>query len=264
MSVALESLTVGYRGRAVATGLTATARSGELTALVGPNGAGKSTLLRTLCGLQRPLDGRAVLHDGTQVHSVRPAALARRISVVLTERPDPGLLTAFEVVMLGRTPHLGRLGVTSDEDVSRVVESLAAVSATELSQRRFDQLSDGERQRVLVARALAQEPELLVLDEPTAHLDAPSRVEFLDLLRQLARSQHIAVLLSSHDLELAMRVANQMWLLERGGRFSAGSPTELAVAGAIGKAFNRGRLRFDVAEFAFHIDEALESEAGSR
>lgn len=253
MSVILEALDIGYRNRSVATELSAVAQTGRLTALIGPNGAGKSTLLRTLCGLQPPLAGQVTLDDGTIVHDLKPAALARRIAVVLTQRPDPGMLQAAEVVELGRTPHLSRLGKPSQHDRDRVAWALDAVNANDLAHRSFSQLSDGERQRILVARALAQDPELLVLDEPTAHLDAPSRVEFLDMLRQLARNENLAVLLSSHDLELVMRVADEVWLLERGGRFTVGSPTRLAHGGAISAAFDRGRLRFNPYTFAFEM-----------
>lgn len=267
MSVILESLDIGYRNRSVATELSAVAQTGRLTALIGPNGAGKSTLLRTLCGLQPPLAGQVSLEDGTIVHDLKPGALARRIAVVLTQRPDPGMLQAVEVVELGRTPHLGRLGKPSQHDRDRVAWALDAVNADELAHRSFSQLSDGERQRILVARALAQDPELLVLDEPTAHLDAPSRVEFLDMLRQLARNENLAVLLSSHDLELVMRVADEVWLLERRGRFTVGSPARLAHGGAISAAFDRGRLRFNPYTFAFemtaeqHEDDAQELAA---
>lgn len=255
MSVCLNDLGIGYRGRTVAAGLSAVAQSGELTALIGPNGAGKSTLLRTVCGLQKPLAGGVSLSDGVSVHTLKNSVLARRVAVVLTNRPDPGLLTAAEVVALGRTPHLGRFGAKTPKDAAHVQHALRSVGGTELARRRFGQLSDGERQRVLVARALAQEPDLLILDEPTAHLDAPSRVEFLDMLRQLARRERLAVLLSSHDLELVMRVADQVWLLERGGRFTVGSPHDVAHSGAIATAFDRGRLRFDPVSCAFAVVE---------
>lgn len=253
----LRDLTVGYRGRrgrTVASNLTATAPAGRLTSLIGSNGAGKSTLLRTVCGLQPPLSGTAALADGTEITTLPASALARRVAVVTTDTVDPGRLTAHEVAALGRTPYLSPTGRLSDHDRARTDEALEAVRARHLADRPFHDLSDGERQRVLAARALAQEPELLVLDEPTSHLDAPSRVEFLDLLAALAREQSIAVLMSSHELELVMRLSDEVWLLSGDGTMAAGSPATLATDGAVSDAFDRGRLRFDSDRFAFVID----------
>ncbi|ALG83593.1 ABC transporter ATP-binding protein [Gordonia phthalatica] len=254
----LSDVEIGYRGRhgaTVASGITAQARPGELTALIGPNGAGKSTLLRTICGLQPSLGGRVELSDGTSVERLGRTALARRVAVVTTDSVDPGRLSAREVVGLGRTPYLAMTGKMSAADHRIVEESIDAVAGQSLAARPFIDLSDGEKQRILAARALAQEPELLVLDEPTSHLDAPSRVEFCDLLRTLAREQQITVLLSSHELELMMRVADHLWLLGPDGTMAAGSPRELADRGDIGATFDRGRLTFDPDHFVFNIAE---------
>lgn len=261
--VELCDVTIGYtRRRAlrrtevteVAAGLDAVARRGELTALVGPNGAGKSTLLRTLCGLQPALRG-TVLIDGDDVASVRPADLATRISVVLTERIDPGLLTVRELVALGRTPHLPASARLSPEDKAAVDWALDAVGATELESRQFSELSDGQRQRTLTARALAQDPSLLVLDEPTSFLDVPSRVELVDVLRRLAVEQNLAVIMSTHELELALRVSDRMWLLDADRTLTCDSPAALAESGRIGAAFDRGRMRFDPRTLVFDLEQ---------
>lgn len=260
--VELRDLTIGYtRRRAfrtrtvtdIASNIDAVAHRGELTALVGPNGAGKSTLLRTLCGLQPPLAG-AVLIDGENLETIRPADLATRISVVLTERIDPGLLTVRELVALGRTPHLPASARLSPEDRAAVDWALDAVGATPLASRQFGELSDGQRQRTLTARALAQDPSLLVLDEPTSFLDVPSRVELVDVLGRLAREQNLAVVMSTHELELALRVCDRMWLLDADGTVTCGTPTELAESGRIGAAFDRGRMRFDPARMVFDLN----------
>ncbi|WP_375003023.1 ABC transporter ATP-binding protein [Gordonia sp. PS3] len=254
----LAGLTIGYRGRrpvTIASDLTAEAQVGRLTTLIGPNGAGKSTLLRTVCGLERPLSGSALLADGTDVTRMRPARLARRIATVGTQIVDPGRLTAREVVELGRTPYLGATGRLGAHDRLRVDWALEAVRAAALADRPFHDLSDGEAQRVLAARALAQDPELLVLDEPTSHLDAPSRVEFLDLLSTLAREQHLTVLVSSHELELAMRLSDAIWLLAPGGVMHTGTPLDVASSGAVSAAFDRGRLRFDPERFVFEVKD---------
>lgn len=259
--VTLRDVTIGYtRRRAlrrggvteIAAGLDAVARRGELTALVGPNGAGKSTLLRTLSGLQPALRGQ-VLIDGDDLASIRPADLATRISVVLTERVDPGLLTVRELVALGRTPHLPASARLSAQDRAVVEWALDAVGASELTSRQFTELSDGQRQRTLTARALAQQPSLLVLDEPTSFLDVPSRVELVDVLRRLAREQHLAVIMSTHELELALRVSDRMWLLDSDRTLTCDTPVALAESGRIGSAFDRGRMRFDPRTLVFDL-----------
>ncbi|MFI6756642.1 ABC transporter ATP-binding protein [Rhodococcus coprophilus] len=259
--IELRDVTIGYARRralrqrrvtAIATGLDAVARRGELTALVGPNGAGKSTLLRTLCGLQPVLHGQ-VLIDGDDLSSVRPSDLATRISVVLTERIDPGLLTVRELVALGRTPHLPASARLSPEDRAVVDWALDAVGATHLAARQFTELSDGQRQRSLTARALAQQPSLLVLDEPTSFLDVPSRVELVDVLGRLAREQNLAVIMSTHELELALRVSDRMWLLDADRTLTCDTPAALAESGRIGAAFDRGRMRFDPRTLVFDL-----------
>lgn len=260
--VELHDVTIGYtrkrtfasdRRTVVASGLHAVARRGELTALVGPNGAGKSTLLRTLCGLQPTLQGQ-ILIDGDDVSSIRAAELATRIAVVLTQRADPGLLTARELVALGRTPHLPASARLSPEDRAIVQRALDAVGATALADRQFSELSDGQRQRCLTARALAQSSSLLVLDEPTSFLDVPSRIELVDVLRRLAREQDIAVVMSTHELELALRVSDNLWLLGIDGTLTSGTPQTIARSGRIGAAFDRGRMRFDPHTMVFDID----------
>lgn len=257
--VELRELEIGYRsgGRltrrqstTVASGLHATARRGELTVLLGPNGSGKSTLIRTLCGLQPALGGQVLL-GGSDLVALAPDDLARRVAVVLTDRVDPGLLSARELAGLGRIPHLGLGGRLGPED-QRIVEwALGAVGAGHLADRPAAELSDGERQRVLTARALAQQPTLLVLDEPTAFLDVPSRAGLVALLRRLAREQDLAVLMSTHDLELALRVADRVWLMGEDRRLVDAAPEQLALSGQIGALFDGDNLRFDAASGVF-------------
>nr|WP_219414132.1 ABC transporter ATP-binding protein [Pseudonocardia nigra] len=247
--LALHGLGVGYwagrrRSRAVLTGLDAVARRGELTALVGPNGAGKSTLLRTLAGLQPPLGG-AVRLDGEDLLALPAPRRARRLAVVLTERVEVGLLSARELVALGRHPHTGAGGMLGPADHAAVDAAIAAVGAGHLAQRRVAELSDGERQRVLTARALAQEPSVLLLDEPSAFLDVSARVALLGLLRRLADERGLCVVVSTHDLELALRLADHVWLLDRDGRLRAGPPEQLVGDGAVAEVFDTPALAFD-------------------
>lgn len=249
--VALERLNVGYRKTgAVLSGLDALARRGELTILIGSNGAGKSTLLRTLAGLQPALGGSITL-DGTDLLAGPVSARARRLAVVLTDRVEVGLLTGRELVALGRYPHTGATGTLRGVDHAAIDEALGSVKAEQLAGRRLHELSDGERQRLLIARALAQEPSVLLLDEPSAWLDVSARVALLGLLRRLARTQHRAVVLSTHDLELALRLADHVWLIGAGRRFVTGSPSQLIGSGVIGEAFDTDELAFDPATGTF-------------
>lgn len=249
----LEDLTVGHRvhagfGRkrahAVAAGLRARAHPGELTVLLGPNGVGKSTILRTVCGLQPALAGRVTV-AGHDVARTRPAELARLLAAVLTDRVDAGLLTARELVALGRHPHTGASGRLTVRDHEAVERALDDTGAAVLAHRRIGELSDGERQRVLTARALAQEPDTIVLDEPTAFLDVPGKVTLNLLLRDLAHDGGRTVITTTHDLELALRVADHVWLLDRDARLHTGAPEDLVLSGAIGAVFDTPDLAFD-------------------
>lgn len=255
-AVELVGLSIGYRHRrrttAVAAGLNAQARRGELTVLIGPNGAGKSTLIRTLAGLQPALGGQVLL-DGTDLTELPRDELARRVGVVLTERIDPGLLSARELVGLGRIPHLGLAGRLGPVDEEIVDWALVAVGAEHLASRSAAELSDGECQRVLTARALAQQPGLLILDEPTAFLDVSSRAALFGLLRELARDQQLAVVLSTHDLELALRVADRVWLMDPSGTLTDTIGEELMVSGRISAMFGSDTLHFDPAGGMFTI-----------
>lgn len=261
----LAELQAGYPGRRgrpaqrVLDGLNATTAPGELTVLIGPNGTGKSTLLRTVAGLQPALGGQVFI-DGITVESIPPTDLARRLAVVLTERDLPPLLTARELAGLGRHPHTGFTGRLSAGDHEIVAWALASVRATHLADRAVTELSDGERQRVLVARALAQEPSAILLDEPTAFLDVTSRVALMGLLRRLARERNLVIVISTHDLELALRVADRVWLLTPTGHLHTGTPEELTLQGVVGTAFDGDELSFDPGSGVF----ALTPESGGR
>uniref|UniRef100_UPI00061AF703 ABC transporter ATP-binding protein n=1 Tax=Mycobacterium sp. UM_Kg1 TaxID=1545691 RepID=UPI00061AF703 len=262
-AVELDGLAIGYRRRrrsvTVAAGLTARARRGELTVLIGPNGAGKSTLIRTLAGLQPALGGRVLL-DGAELTALPRDELARRVAVVLTGRGDPGLLSARELVGLGRIPHLGLGARLRPADEQIVDWALTATGAQHLAARPAAELSDGECQRVLTARALAQQPGLLILDEPTAFLDVSSRAALFGLLRELAREQQMAVVLSTHDLELALRVADRVWLMDPAGTCVDTVGEELMLSGRIGEMFGNDTLRFDPGSGMFELD----TRAGDR
>jgi iron complex transport system ATP-binding protein len=252
-----ESLAVGYGGRTVLAGLDLELRAGELVCLLGPNGAGKSTLLRTLAGLQPALSGRMWLGD-RDADTLPAAARARRTAIVLTERLDAGHLAVWDLAALGRHPHTGWSGRLSQSDRDAIRRGLEDAGAWDLRDRPCDELSDGEKQRALLARALAQDPDVLLLDEPTAFLDLPRRVEAMHALRRIVRDRvrgrGRAVLLSTHDLDLALRAADRLWLVSAAGTFTAGLPEELALSGAIGATFDQGDVAFDrsTGEFRIH------------
>jgi len=243
-----EALTIGYlqpRGKTlrVLQNLDLQLYAGELVCLLGPNGAGKSTLMRTLAGMQPALSGRVLL-SGTDIGRQPKSEMARRLSVVLTDRLQVGNLTVYELVSLGRFPYTGLLGRLTPRDHAAVLWALDVTHLTSLAQRFVHELSDGQRQRVLIARGLAQEPEFMLLDEPTAFLDLPTRVETTSLLRRLARETGLAVLLSTHDLDLAMRLADKLWLMGPDG-IHCGAPEDLALNGTFATTFATADFEFD-------------------
>ena len=245
MGLSTHGLTVGHSGRALLGPLDLELPAGRFVCLIGANGAGKSTLIRTLCGMQPAISGEIRI-DGVALGRVSQVERARRLAVVLTERIDVAQMTGHDLVCLGRYPHLGwgdRLGAA---DHAAVEAALRQAGALALAHRLVAEMSDGERQKMLIARALAQQPRLLVLDEATAFLDLPRRIETLHLLLALAREQGLAVLLSTHDLELALRHADVLWLIDGQRRLHAGAPEDLALDGTLAASFAADGLTFDL------------------
>lgn len=220
--ITFKNLVVGYpdgrHTRQLNHAANEEAHDGMLTCLIGANGAGKSTLLRTIAGFQLPLEG-TVLLDGDDVRALSPRQRAERMAVVLTDRPDVMCTTVWEMVATGRAPFTGFWGRLSGKDRNIVTRSLRLVGIEWMADRTVANLSDGERQKVMIAKALAQQTPVVLLDEPTAFLDYPSRVEVMQLLLNIAHEEHKTVLLSTHDLDLALQTADRIWLFEkeRGG-----------------------------------------------
>ena len=246
-TIGLRNLSIGYRTKhsvkTVSEGLTASICQGELTCLLGPNGVGKSTLLRTLSAFQPALDGE-VLIRAERLSMLSDRQLSRLIGVVLTEKPDIKNMTVRELVGLGRSPYTGFWGTLSAEDYSIVDDSIRQVGITTLSTSMVDTLSDGERQKVMIAKALAQQTPIIFLDEPTAFLDFPSKVEVMQLLRRLAREMQKTIFMSTHDLELALQVADTIWLMEH-DRLNIGTPRQLAADGILSRFVERDGIVFD-------------------
>ena len=263
-TLSTADLSIGYSAltatrHTVAESLELHVAPGEFVCLLGPNGAGKSTLLRTLAGLQARLGG-AVSVDGRDLDGIPAGERAQIISVVVTERAAAPSLRVYELVASGRHPHTGWFGELTDADERIVAESLHLVDAASFAERLVGDLSDGERQRVMIARALAQTPKLLLLDEITAFLDLPSRVRVLSLLRRLARERLCGVVLSSHDLDLSLRLADRIWLMPGGGALRVGAPEDLALGDAFANVFDTDEIRFDRESATF----ALEPPDGAR
>jgi iron complex transport system ATP-binding protein len=260
----MSGLCVGYSTRrtrkAVLENLNLSVAQGELVCLLGPNGIGKSTLIRTISKLQPSLSGTVEV-GGADLRNLNPLELARRLGVVLTERVVVGALPACRVVELGRYPHLGWLGHLRERDHAVVQWAIEAVGAQHLAARDSNQLSDGERQRFMIARALAQEPLILLLDEPTAFLDVPARVELMGLLRRLTHEENLAVVATTHDLELALRMADTVWLAVPGGRFYSGAPEDIVLSGRVSEAFPSENVRFRPEERAFRFFNAARGRA---
>lgn len=243
-----SNLSIGYHvnglPEATLSQLEIAIKSGEFVCLLGPNGTGKSTLIRTLAGMQAPLGGELQL-EGKAYHAISPRDRARQVSVVFTDMVPVGMMDVYAFAALGRHPYSGWLGGLSKKDHDRIQWALECVAATPLSKRQVSELSDGERQKVAIARALAQEARLMLLDEPTAFLDLPRRIELMRLLRDLAHQEQIGMLLSTHDLDLAIRYADKLWLIGPEGQLLQGIPEELALSGELQCAFASENLDWD-------------------
>lgn len=239
-----HQLSIGYaqvRSRAnprhvIAQDLNLVLAQGELVCLLGPNGTGKSTLMRTLSGTQAALCGHVFI-GSDDVHRLPAVEVARRMALVLTERVDAGHLNAYGLAALGRYPYTGWSGALTPQDHAAIQNAMRAARCESLAHRIVNELSDGERQRVMIARALAQETPIILLDEPTAFLDLPRRIEIMLLLRHLAHEAGKAILVSTHDLELALRYADQLWLLPKDGTLINGKPDALKASGQLLDAF---------------------------
>ena len=255
----LDALASGYYGQVIVDPVSLALQPGDFVCVIGRNGAGKSTLMRTISGLQPAISGSAVL-EGNPISTMSAQERAQAISVITTDRvSSPGLL-ARDVIELGRQPYTNWRGDLTSGDREIVLEATRHAGADELSPKPFDSLSDGERQRVMIARALAQTSKIMVLDEITAFLDLPGRVEMMVLLRRHATKSGKIVMLSSHDLELSLELAGQLWIIHD-GRLSFGSPDTLISNGVIANVFNNEDVSFDPMRRSFKMTKSSTSPA---
>lgn len=247
--ISAQHLDIGYRTggegvKCVHRNLDIALYAGELTCLLGANGAGKSTLLRTLSGSQPSLSGD-VWVNGTLLKGMSRHNLSRTIGLVLTDKTAIGGLTVREVVALGRQPHTGFFGRLSAHDKEVVDQSLEACGIADKQSRYMASLSDGERQKVMIAKALAQECPIVLLDEPTAFLDIVSRIEVMSLLHRIAVEHHRAILLSTHDIEQALVLSDRLWLLSRENGLVTGVTEDLILSGGFNNLFPHTEIHFD-------------------
>lgn len=256
ITIDIRNLVTGYSpGRdpnVVTCGISASLRSGELTCLLGPNGAGKSTLLKTLSSFLPPLDGDITLL-GRPLRSYSNTARSRLIGVVLTDRVSLDNMSARELAGLGRTPYTGFWGRLSADDKAIVDEALELVGISGLADRMVDTLSDGERQKVMIAKALVQQTPVIFLDEPTAFLDYPSKVELMQLLLSLSRDHGKTIFMSTHDIELALLTADKVWLIDKPHGVATGTPEDLALDGSLARYFEREGVKFDMSTGMFSV-----------
>lgn len=254
-----HDLTIGYVNRKgnypVQIRLSLEVFQGEMVCLIGPNGCGKSTLLRTIAGLQPALRGEVCI-DNLPLGKQSLSNKARLLSLVLTDRVEVSNLTVFNLVAMGRNPYTDWLGKLTDHDKELVHVALSQVHLEGYANRFINELSDGERQRAMIAKALVQDTPVILLDEPTAHLDINNRVEVMMLLHELARRTNKAIVLSTHELDLALQTADKLWLMIPKHGIAVGTPEDLILTNRFQKVFANNSYRFDSSTGNFMVNHA--------
>ena len=252
-----QQLSIGYskKGKTdiIQSGLDLQLRAGELVCLIGPNGSGKSTLLRTLTGLQKSLSGKTLI-DGQDISRIKQHEKAMMLALVLTERVDIENTTVYNLVSLGRHPHSNWWGNVTDHEDVIIREAIEMVHMDHKMHKNINELSDGERQRAMIAKALAQDTPIIMLDEPTAHLDLPNRVEIMLLLHKLAHKTQKAILLSTHELDLALQAADRIWLISTDHGIESGVPEDLVFNGSFNRTFQSNAYFFNAANGNFSMN----------
>jgi iron complex transport system ATP-binding protein len=263
----LSHVSIGYpapkKPTIVQSDLTLTAHEGELIALIGKNGCGKSTLLRSIASLQ-PIFQGVIRLNGENLAEITPKRRARLLSVVLTEQQSVASFNVRELISIGRDPYTGWLGSLTDEDNSVIKRAIEMTYLEGFEERNIHELSDGERQRVFIARALAQDTPVILLDEPTSHLDLPNRINILLLLQKLARETGKTIFISTHELETAMQVADKLWLMERGRGVTVGVPEDMVLNGSFDTVFRHPSYEFDKEYGSFIVQKQLDKTITTR
>lgn len=239
-----EKLSVGYDGKPLIRDVCLQVRRGKIVTLIGPNGSGKSTILKTIVGQLSKVSG-TVLLEGAPMERCGQKEIAKRMAILMTERIHPELMTCYDVVSTGRYPYTGALGLLGKEDKRIVEESLELVHGRDMADRPFDAISDGQRQRILLARALCQTPEIIVLDEPTSYLDIRYKLELLTILKTMVREKNLAVLMSLHELDLAQRVSDTVVCVSGDRIDRMGPPEEIFSNDYIARLYHMEPGKYD-------------------
>ncbi len=232
-----RDLLIGYKDEAILPPINVSLNEGDLIALIGPNGAGKSTLFKTLTAHINPIAGNIELL-GKNLSSYSPKEKAKLIGLVLTSRPDDMFLKVFDVVASGRCPYTNFFGKMDENDLNTIHESLEIVGINELKDRYFDALSDGEKQKVMIAKTIAQNTPIIFMDEPTAFIDYPSKIELFSLMKMLTKEKNKTIIFSSHDLELLLRYTDDLWMISKKKELISGKKDELMHKGIVKEYFN--------------------------
>ena len=239
-----KKLSVGYDGKPLIRDVCLQVQRGKIVTLIGPNGSGKSTILKTIVG-QLPKVSGTVLLEGARMERCGQKEIAKRMAILMTERIHPELMTCYDVVSTGRYPYTGALGLLGKEDKRIVEESLELVHGRDMADRPFDAISDGQRQRILLARALCQTPEIIVLDEPTSYLDIRYKLELLTILKTMVREKNLAVLMSLHELDLAQRVSDTVVCVSGDRIDRMGPPEEIFSNDYIARLYHMEPGKYD-------------------
>ena len=239
-----EKLSVGYDGKPLIRDVCLQVQRGKIVTLIGPNGSGKSTILKTIVGQLSKVSG-TVLLEGAPMERCGQKEIAKRMAILMTERIHPELMTCYDVVSTGRYPYTGALGLLGKEDKRIVEESLELVHGRDMADRPFDAISDGQRQRILLARALCQTPEIIVLDEPTSYLDIRYKLELLTILKTMVREKNLAVLMSLHELDLAQRVSDTVVCVSGDRIDRMGPPEEIFSSDYIARLYHMEPGKYD-------------------
>lgn len=240
----LKNLSVGYNGEALIHDINIDVTKGEIITLIGPNGSGKSTILKSITK-QLALIGGNVLLESKDLQNLSYKELSTKMAVVLTERMKGELMTCHDIVATGRYPYTGRLGLMTDEDESKVDEAMRQVQAHEIGDHYFNAISDGQRQRVLLARAICQEPDIIILDEPTSFLDIKHKLELLSILRSMAKSRGITVIMSMHEIDLAQKISDKIVCVKGEKIFRYGEPSTIFNSDLIHELYSIDNGYFD-------------------
>ncbi|MDB0439403.1 ABC transporter ATP-binding protein [Clostridioides difficile] len=254
-----NNLSVGYDKKVVVSDINIEVKNGEILCLLGSNGAGKTTILRSLSKLITPIKGEIYLNDA-DINHISRKTLSKKMALVLTNRLLGDLMTVQDVVNMGRYPYTGFFGNLSKKDLMMVDDSLESVNAIHLKKRYFDELSDGEKQKVLVARALVQEPEIIILDEPTTHLDIKHRLELMNILKKLSKEKSISVILSLHEIDIALKSCDKVALVKNNKVIAYGQPEDMVDENMINSLYELDDKNFNSLLGAVEISNKSKNE----